>query len=318
MFRFSIFAAVKPMIMRRPLMLLCAITVCASLLAQSYSDREESFPLTRYAGHYMFTADINGTAPATIMLESGIPALLVDSAFAFSSGCFSIMQLEPSDRFINLGGNKFKISHTTNGTVRIGRNSSYRGNIWILSGYADHREISIPLQYFYNEADNSSIVFVDLDGGHLDMYCREHMDDLNLKDWNVSRINTRTYMYMPAVKTVMRIREGGRDRKLKGNYVIDFGNAEVMALFDHNKKVQKYLRSNSDMELHDAKTPNGQVIGQIILTDEFTLIGKTLPDAVVLITKTGSNFTSEGLLGLKFFQAAPVILDFDHRKMYAK
>lgn len=123
---------------------------------------------------------------------------------------------------------------------------------------------------------------------------------------------------MPAVKTVMRIREGGRDRKLKGNYVIDFGNAEVMALFDHNKKVQKYLRSNSDMELHDAKTPNGQVIGQIILTDEFTLIGKTLPDAVVLITKTGSNFTSEGLLGLKFFQAAPVILDFDHRKMYAK
>lgn len=300
-------------------MLLCAISICASLFAQSYSDREESFTLTRYAGHYMFTADINSTAPATIMLESGIPALLVDSAFAFSSGCFNNMQLEPSDRFINLGGNKFKISHTANGTVRIGRNSSYRGKVWILSSYADQREISIPLQYFYNEADNgSSIVYVDLADGHLYMYCREHMGSLNLKDWNVSSINTRTYMDMPAVKTVMRIREGGRDRKLKGNYVIDFGNAEVMALFDHNKKVQKYLRSNSDMELHDAKTPNGQVIGQIILSDECTLLGKTIPEAVVLITKTGSNFTSEGLLGLKFFQAAPVILDFDRRKMYAK
>jgi hypothetical protein len=289
------------------------------LFAQSYSDREESFTLTRYAGHYMFTADINNVAPATVMLESGIPALLVDSAFAFSSGCFKDMQLEPSDRSINLGGNKFRITHTANGTVRIGRNASYRGKIWILADYADHREISIPLQYFYNEADNgSSIVFVDLAGGRMDIYCREHMDSQDIKSWNVSRINTNTYMDMPAVKTTMTIRESGRDRKLKGNYVIDLGNAEVMALFDHNKKVQKYLKSNSDMELHDAKTPNGQVIGRIILSDEFKFMSRTIPDAVILINPTGSNFTSEGLLGLKFFLATPVILDFDRRKLYVK
>ena len=223
MCRFPIFAS-KPINMKRPLMLMCAISICAALFAQPYSDREESFTLTRYAGHYMFTADINGTAPATIMLESGIPALLVDSAFAFGSGCFRDMHLEASDRSINLGGDKFRISHTANGTVRIGRGTSYRGKIWILSGYADHREISIPLQYFYNEADNgSSIMYIDLAGGHLDMYCRDHMNSQELKDWKVSRINTRTYMDMPAVKTVMTVREGGRDRKLKGNYVIDFG-----------------------------------------------------------------------------------------------
>ena len=319
MCHFSIFAAVKPMIMRRPIMLLCAISICASLLAQPYSDREESFTLTRYAGHYMFTADINGTEPATIMLESGIPALLVDSAFVFSSGCFDNIQLEPSDRFMNLGGNKFRISHTANGTVRIGRNASYRGKIWILSGYADHREISIPLQYFHNEADNgSSIVYVDLANARIDLYCREHLGNQDVKNWKSFRINTRTYMDMPAVKTAMTIREGGQDRKLKGNYVIDFGNAEMMALFDHNKKVQKYLKSNSDMALHDAKTPSGQVIGRIILSDECTLMGKSIPDAVILITKTGSNFTSEGLLGLKFFQTAPVILDFERSRVYAK
>ena len=138
MCRFPIFAS-KPINMKRPLMLMCAISICAALFAQPYSDREESFTLTRYAGHYMFTADINGTAPATIMLESGIPALLVDSAFAFGSGCFRDMHLEASDRSINLGGDKFRISHTANGTVRIGRGTSYRGKIWILSGYADHR-----------------------------------------------------------------------------------------------------------------------------------------------------------------------------------
>ena len=206
MCRFPIFAS-KPINMKRPLMLMCAISICAALFAQPYSDREESFTLTRYAGHYMFTADINGTAPATIMLESGIPALLVDSAFAFGSGCFRDMHLEASDRSINLGGDKFRISHTANGTVRIGRGTSYRGKIWILSGYADHREISIPLQYFYNEADNGScIMYIDLAGGHLDIYCRDHMNSLNLKEWNASRINTRTYMDMPAVKTVMTVR----------------------------------------------------------------------------------------------------------------
>ena len=299
-------------------MLLCVFTISTVLFAQPYSDREESFTLTRYAGHYMFTADINDVTPATIMLESGIPALLVDSAFAFSSGCFRNMQLEPSDRSINLGSDRFRISHTTDGTVRIGRNTSYRGKIWILSGYADHREISIPLQYIHNEADNSSIVFVDLADGRLDMYCREHMNSQDIKDWKAFRINTRTYMDMPAVKTTLTVREGGRDRKLKGNYVIDFGNAEMMALFDHNKKVHKYLKSNSDMELHDAKTPGGQVIGQLILSDECTLLGRTIPDAVVLITKTGSKFTSQGLLGLKFFQTTPVILDFDHGRIYVK
>lgn len=304
--------------MRKSLMLLCVFTISTVLFAQPYSDREESFTLTRYAGHYMFTADINDVTPATIMLESGIPALLVDSAFAFSSGCFRNMQLEPSDRSINLGSDRFRISHTADGTVRIGRNTSYRGKIWILSGYADHREISIPLQYIHNEADNSSIVFVDLADGRLDMYCREHMNSQDIKDWKAFRINTRTYMDMPAVKTTLTVREGGRDRKLKGNYVIDFGNAEMMALFDHNKKVQKYLKSNSDMELHDAKTPGGQVIGQLILSDECTLLGRTIPDAVVLITKTGSKFTSQGLLGLKFFQTTPVILDFDRSRVYAK
>ena len=306
------------MIMKKSLMLLCIISICTTLFAQPYSDREESFTLTRYAGHYMFTADINGTTPATIMLESGIPALLVDSAFAFNSGCLSNMQLEPSDRSINLGGNKFRISHTANGTVRIGRSTSYRGKIWILVDYDNHREISIPLQYIHNEADNSSIVHVDLAGGHLDMYCREHMSSLDVKDWSVSRINTRTYMDMPAVKTSITIREGSRDRKLKGNYVIDFGNAEVIALFDHNSKVQKFLASNSDMQLQDAKTPGGQVIGRLILTDEFEFQGRNIPDAVILITSTGSNFKSEGLLGLKFFLAAPTILDFDRHRMYLR
>jgi hypothetical protein len=134
MCRFPIFAS-KPINMKRPLMLMCAISICAALFAQPYSDREESFTLTRYAGHYMFTADINGTAPATIMLESGIPALLVDSAFAFGSGCFRDMHLEASDRSINLGGDKFRISHTANGTVRIGR-----GN----SDYQDRQQIHLP------------------------------------------------------------------------------------------------------------------------------------------------------------------------------
>ena len=53
----------------------------------------ETFNLTKQGGHYVFSANINGKAGATILVESGIPALLADSAYVFSSGILSDMEL---------------------------------------------------------------------------------------------------------------------------------------------------------------------------------------------------------------------------------
>lgn len=67
------------------------------LSAQNNSEGE-TFRLTKQGAHYMFTASINGTADATILVESGIPALLVDSAFGFSSEILSDMELTVAEK----------------------------------------------------------------------------------------------------------------------------------------------------------------------------------------------------------------------------
>ena len=98
--------------------------IAFGLSAQSNTEGE-TFQLTKQGAHYVFTASINGTADATILVESGIPALLADSAFVFSSGILSDMELTvASKEKLNLGGRIYKITHKANGTVRIGNNTS--------------------------------------------------------------------------------------------------------------------------------------------------------------------------------------------------
>ena len=80
----------------------------------------------------MFNASINGTADATILVESGIPALLVDSAYAFSGAILSDMELTVANKEkLNLGGRVYKITHKANGTVRIGNSTSYVGEVFV-------------------------------------------------------------------------------------------------------------------------------------------------------------------------------------------
>ena len=94
----------------------------AFVLSAQNNTEGESFQLTKKGAHYVFTASINGTADATILVESGIPALLADSAFVFSSGILSDMELTVADKEkLNLAGRIYKITHKANGTVRIGK-----------------------------------------------------------------------------------------------------------------------------------------------------------------------------------------------------
>ena len=92
----------------------------------------ETFNLTKQGAHYVFNASINGTADATILMESGIPTLLADSAYVFNSGILSDMTLTPTGgkEKINLGGRVYKITHKTNGTVRIGNSWQHRTKVF--------------------------------------------------------------------------------------------------------------------------------------------------------------------------------------------
>ena len=66
-------------------------------------------------------------------MESGIPAMLVDSA---------------------------------NGTVRIGNNTSFVGEVWVLSNYHLGYDAALPVMYLRNDLDGGSRI-VGLDLGNL-------------------------------------------------------------------------------------------------------------------------------------------------------
>ena len=124
------------------------IFVTLGLSAQNNTEGE-AFHLTKQGGHYVFNASINGKADATILLESGIPALLLDSAYVFSSGILSDMDLTVTDKEkLNLGGRVYKITHKANGTVHIGNNTSYVGDVFVLSNY-DYGpyEVAVPVTF---------------------------------------------------------------------------------------------------------------------------------------------------------------------------
>ena len=280
----------------------------------------EAFHLTKQGGHYVFNASINGIADATILVESGIPALLADSAYVFSSGVLSDMELTVVNKEkLNLGGRVYKITHKANGTVRIGNSTSYVGEVYVLSNYDyGNYEVAVPVMYLHNDLDNGSrVVNLDLGNQSLQMLSRA---SLNAKKdtYSEGRMNTNTYMGLPAIETSVTLDDGVKTRTLSGNFMIDFGNPELLFLFHQAEEVQKFLADNADMELRNATTPQGEVVGQFILTKQCQLFGITFPDAVVVITKNLPLFTAPGNIGLKFFEKADAVFDFDESVIYMK
>lgn len=244
-------------------------------MSAQYNTEGETFQLTKQGAHYVFTASINGIADATILVESGIPALLADSAFVFSSGILSDMELTITDKEkLSLAGRIYKITHKANGTVRIGNQS-------------------------------------------LQMLGRASLNAIKA-DYSKSNMNTETYEGMFAIETSMMLDDGIKPRTLSGNFMIDFGNPELLFLIHQTEEVQKFLADNADMKLREATTPSGEVVGQFILTKQCQLFGIAFPNAVVVITRNLPLFTTPGNIGLKFFERAHAIFDFDQSVVYMK
>lgn len=162
---------------------LTAFFALAAVTAQAQADGD-TFQLVKKAGHYLFEASVNGKEGATILVESGIPALLVDSAYVFESGILEGMELVDTGRkqHLNLGGDEFVITHKAHGTVKIGDNSSFRGDIFVLADYkeryAKFYEVALPVMYLHNDLDGGSrIIDLDLGNQRMSMLSRAALKD---------------------------------------------------------------------------------------------------------------------------------------------
>lgn len=301
--------------------ILTALFALGALTVQAQAE-SDSFQLVKKAGHYMFEAPVNGKEGTTILVESGIPALLADSAYVFESGILEGMELVDTGRkqHLNLGGDEFVITHKAHGTVKIGSNSSFRGDVFVLAGYKERYtkfyEVALPVMYLHNDLDGGSrIIDLDLGNQRMSMLSRAELKDRK-PAYSKSRLNTKTYLGMPAIKTTLVLDDGTKKRKLKGNYNIDFGNPEILFLLTQNKNVQRFLAKNADLDLHDATGPQGQVMAQLAFSEQCDLCGVRFPEAIVLFTKNLPRFTAEGDIGLKFFESVDALLDFDKSAVY--
>ncbi len=281
----------------------------------------ETFNLTKQGAHYVFKASINDKADATILVESGIPALLADSAYVFSSGILSEMTLTPTGgkEKINLGGRVYKITHKANGTVRIGKSTSFIGEVFVLSNYDYGKyELAVPVMYLHNDQDKGSrIVNLDLGNQRLQMLDRASLR-VKKKAFSKLKMNTDTYMGMWAIEGSMSLDDGLKTRTLSGNFLIDFGNPELFFLIYQTEAVQQFLADNADMDIQDIKNQRGDVVLQAIFTKQCQLCGITFPEAVVAMTKNLPLITTPGNIGLKFFERVEAILDYDKSVVYLK
>ena len=290
---------------------------CNTIFAQSNSDG--SFALKKENGHYYFETLINEKAPAKMMLESGIFVMVMDSLYAFENK--EAINLDytrtQGNENMNLGGKVYDITHKAKGKIQLGNNVEYCGEIFILSGYNTYSGIAIPIQNIYNTEDGSRIIKLDMEKLEFRSMSRKQFQS-EVGDYAVTAINYNSYMGMPAVKTHLDFEKDGKNYSLPGNYLLDLGNASFVFLMKQSQVVQGFLHDNQDIELKKAYNKKGVLVAEAIVTEKASLCNRGFEKQVIAITSALPKFTVEGSVGLKFFEGAVSVFDFDKQKFYTK
>lgn len=290
---------------------------CSAIFAQSNSDG--SFALKKENGHYYFETQINDKVPAKMMIESGIFVMLIDSLYAFGNKdaiSLDYVRTEGNEK-MNLGGKAYNITYKAKGKIQLGNNMEYSGEIFILSDYNTYSGIAIPIQNICNTEDGSRIIKLDMEKLELRSMRRKQFKS-EAGDYTATDINYDSYMGMPAVKTDLDFEKDGKSYSLAGNYLLDLGNASFVFLMKQSQAVQNFLHDNPDMELKKAYNKKGVLVAEAITTEKAGLCNRDLEKQVIAITSVLPKFTVEGSVGLKFFEGAVSVFDFDKQKFYTR
>ena len=301
--------------------LLLLLSVLMTQCASAQKEPQDTFTLTATdSGHYLMDVNIGGEVQAKALLESGIHVMIIDMDFATQNSEAVNVSFHPDNKNdrINLGGDLYRISHKGRGRVMIGNNTAYEGEVYLLPGLAANHytgmTMAIPIHKLVNTTDGSHVVRLDMPAGQLDMLGHSEADSIT-NGWSTSDINYDSYMDMPAVRTRFTV---GNRAAIDGNFNIDLGNPMVLFLFAQSKNVQHDIYNNDNINVMDAADNNGNVIAQAFIADECNLCGRTFHDATIAITRNVPRFTTDGCIGLRFFNTCPAVFDFDHSVMYTR
>ncbi len=105
---------------------------------------------------------------------------------------------------------------------------------------------------------------------------------------------------------------------MTGSFNLDLGNASLIYLLDQNESVQSFLKRNSDIKLQNGYDKKGRLICKVIVAKKCELCNIKFNNSPIAITTVLPNFTTEGVIGIKFFEKTIVLFDFSKSNFYFK
>ena len=297
---------------------LVSIALCLFFTVRSSHaqiDQAQYMPLhPTTSGHYAFYALLNDKVMTRVMIESGIYAAVVDSAFLFKHKEELGMKVLPNNRNkeMNLGGKVYRITHRIKAKLPMG-NMVYKGEVLVLANYRNDAPLTVPIQNLHHRGDwDSRIVMLDLEEGKLQMLTRSE-----LRQWQGRRfkMNRNTYGRMPAVKGTITFGTTEGETILKGNFNIDLGNPMLLYLREQSTEVASLLNEEKALRPVMSTTRSGQSI-KTLHPRQCALLGNTFERPVICITDKLSRFTTEGLIGLPLFKGHIAVFDFENNYLY--
>jgi len=261
-----------------------------------------SYQLNSKNGHLFMTADLIGEQ-REIMVESGIPALLIGQDFYERFLAEGILAFEPSQAKIRLLNNVYKITYKANGKLQIGQDE-YCGPIFILK---DFDGISIPIQNLYAKS-GSRMVTVDITNGRL------LIGEVSENIGKCYKLHLDRNTGFPIIKAGVAITSQENNAVLKGDLIVDFGNPMLVFLMSQHKSVRKAI-NNRKLIPQDARDANGNVVTQGIYADVITVCGQEYNNVSIGLTEKMTAIKELGFLGIPFFNSS-VTFDFAKGQMF--
>lgn len=259
-----------------------------------------SFDLEKKDGYLFFNANVCGEQ-TELMLESGIPALLIGREFYERNIGQTLATIATSQEHIQLLHEKYDIIQKTNEDINIG-GVNYHGPIFILDNFEG---MSIPVQYFTDDAKHAATVILDFNENKMIVISsKEASNYLGAK----TKIHYDKTLGFPLVSANIKLTTSAGKTKLKGDLLIDFGNPMVLFLTKYHKETTKAIEKGKIVPL-DAYNQEGEIIAQGVFANELNLCGAIFTNITVGITP--QHFKQLGLLGLSFFEHKKVLFNFD-------
>ena len=291
-------------------------SVCLLLAAAFSAQAQRTLPLTRDTGHLYAGALLQDSLPVRVMLESGIPFPLIDSALVWSNpGLFQPEKLDKPVRFRMAVGMNYVARYKLAPGLSVGGSRSLC-DTYVVDMSRHRGDLLYPLNRFTTDSTGMPGIFgLDIARGRLELLTDKDLPEPGGEwmAWEMMR-DERSGMYCLQGSLAL-VNDRGRRTAEPAELVVDLGNAMLLALFTYKPDVKKFVSRSRVPEL-EGRTPDGRRLPVIRPAEVIFMDAYTFRDQPVLLLEKPMRLPGHGFLGIRFFERFPVIFDFRHSRLW--